>query len=109
MRFYTARYRYSGDHRLDITIKGEGLKSWSVYLLKCSDNSLYCGVTKDIKSRLLKHNQGTASKYTRARLPVELAAVHENLSKSEAYKLEYWIKKMPADKKISTLENWKFS
>jgi putative endonuclease len=85
------------------------LKSWSVYLLKCSDNSLYCGVTKDIETRLLKHNQGTASKYTRARLPVELAAAHENLSKSEAYKLEYRIKKLPADRKISALENWKFS
>ncbi|MFA5906611.1 MAG: GIY-YIG nuclease family protein [Desulfobacula sp.] len=85
------------------------MKSWSVYLLKCSDNSLYCGVTKDIESRLLKHNQGTASKYTRTRLPVELAAVHKNFSKSEAYKLEYRIKKMSADKKISVLENWKFS
>ena len=78
------------------------------YLLKCSDNSLYCGVTKDIKSRLLKHNQGTASKYTRARPPVELAAVHENLSKSEAYKLEYWIKKVPAGKKISALKTGNF-
>lgn len=55
-----------------------------------------------------EHNQGTASKYTRARLPFELAAVHENLSKSEAYKLEYRVEKMPADKKISTLGNWKF-
>ena len=82
---------------------------WSVYLLKCSDNSLYCGVTKDIKNRILKHNQGMASKYTRMRLPVELAAVRENLSKSEAYKLEYQIKKLSADKKISELKNWKFS
>ena len=80
------------------------MKSWSVYLLKCSDNSLYCGVTKNIETRLLKHNQGIASKYTRSRLPVELTAVHENLSKSEAYKLEYRIKKLSADKKISALK-----
>ncbi len=85
------------------------MNTWSVYLLKCSDDSLYCGVTKDIESRLLKHNQGTASKYTRARLPIELAAVHRDLSKSEAYKLEFWIKKLSADKKISALKNWKFS
>jgi len=85
------------------------MSTWSVYLLKCSDDSLYCGVTKDIESRLLKHNQGIASKYTRARLPVELAAVHRDLSKSEAYKLEFWIKKLSADKKISALKNWKFS
>jgi len=84
------------------------LKDWSVYLLKCSDNSLYCGVTTDLEARLLKHNQGTASKFTRARLPVELAAVHENLSKSEAFKLEYQIKKLPADKKIPTLKTENF-
>ncbi|MBU1369063.1 MAG: GIY-YIG nuclease family protein [Proteobacteria bacterium] len=85
------------------------MNTWSVYLLRCSDNSLYCGVTKDIESRLFTHNQGTGSKYTRARLPVELAAIHMNLSKSEAYKLEFCIKKIPADKKISALKNWKFS
>ena len=84
------------------------MKDWSVYLLRCSDNSLYCGVTKDIETRLLKHNQGTASKYTRSRLPVELTAVHENLSKSEAFKIEYRIKKLPAGKKISTLKFWTF-
>jgi len=81
------------------------LKDWSVYLLKCSDNSLYCGVTKDLKNRLKKHNQGIASKYTRSRLPVEVAAVQQNLTKSEAYKIEYQIKKLPARMKISTLKD----
>ena len=84
------------------------MKNWSVYLLKCSDNSLYCGVTNDIDCRLIKHNEGTASKYTRARLPVELAAVRNNLTKSEAHKIEYWIKKLPAGKKITILENRNF-
>lgn len=78
---------------------------WSVYLLKCADNSLYCGVTTDIEARLFKHNQGTASKYTRTRLPVELAVVKKNLIKSEAFKLEYKIKKMPTDKKIAALKD----
>ena len=78
---------------------------WSVYLLKCADNSLYCGVTTDIEARLFKHNQGTASKYTRTRLPVELAVVKKNLIKSEAFKLEYKIKKMPTDKKIVALKD----
>jgi putative endonuclease len=84
------------------------LKDWSVYLLKCSDNSLYCGVTKDIENRLIKHNEGTASKYTRARLPVELAAIRNNLTKSEAYKIEYRVKKLPADRKITILEDRDF-
>ena len=81
------------------------MNSWSVYLLKCADNSLYCGVTTDIEARLFKHNQGTASKYTRTRFPVELALVKKNLIKSEAFKLEYKIKKMPTDKKIAALKD----
>jgi putative endonuclease len=84
------------------------MKTWSVYLVKCSDNSLYCGVTNDLENRLIKHNEGTASKYTRARLPVELAAVRNNLTKSEAYKIEYRVKKLPADRKITILEDRDF-
>lgn len=81
------------------------MKDWQVYLLKCSDNSLYCGVTNDLEKRLLNHNKGIASKYTRARLPVELAALRENLTKQEAFKLEYRIKKLAAQKKITALKN----
>lgn len=82
------------------------MKNWSVYLLRCYDNSLYCGVTNNIENRLLKHNEGTGSKYTRSRLPVKLAAIKDNLTKSEAYKLECHIKKLPAGKKILYLDNW---
>jgi len=81
------------------------MKNWSVYLLRCSDNSLYCGVTNNLKNRLSKHNDGTASKYTRSRRPVGIAAVKENLSKSDAYKLEYKIKKISSDKKIAALKS----
>ncbi|MBU1340323.1 MAG: GIY-YIG nuclease family protein [Proteobacteria bacterium] len=81
------------------------MKQWQVYLLKCSDSSLYCGVTKDIENRLLKHNQGSASKYTRSRLPVKLVAVKKDLTKSDAYKIEYWIKKLRANEKILALTN----
>ncbi|MCK5350262.1 MAG: GIY-YIG nuclease family protein [Desulfobacula sp.] len=81
------------------------MKDWSVYLLKCTDNSLYCGVTKNLKNRLIKHNQGVASKYTRSRLPVKLVAVRKDLTKSNALKLEHQIKKLPAGKKISALKN----
>jgi putative endonuclease len=81
------------------------MAAWSVYLLECADQSLYCGVTIDLESRLLKHNQGTASRYTRARRPVTLAAVRENLEKSAAFKLEYQIKQLPADRKIAALNS----
>ena len=84
------------------------MKLWSTYLLKCADSSLYCGVTKNLDNRLVQHNQGIASKYTRSRIPAKLAAVRENLTKSEAYKLEYRVKKARPDKKIFTLLNWTF-
>ncbi|WP_321492034.1 GIY-YIG nuclease family protein [uncultured Desulfobacter sp.] len=82
-------------------------RDWTSYLLKCSDGSLYCGVTKNMGNRLIKHNEGTAAKYTRSRLPVELAAVKGDLTKREAYQLEYQIKKTPTHKKIATLNDWK--
>ena len=82
-------------------------RDWSTYILKCSDGSLYCGVTKNMENRLIQHNEGIASKYTRSRLPVELAAVKEHLTKREAYQLEYQIKKTPSHQKIATLNDWK--
>lgn len=83
-------------------------RDWSTYLLECADGSLYCGVAKEIETRLKKHNQGIASKYTRSRLPVKVAAKREGLTKKEAYQLEYQIKKMPAHKKIAALKGWDF-
>ncbi|WDP93036.1 MAG: GIY-YIG nuclease family protein [Desulfobacter sp.] len=76
-------------------------KEWLVYLLQCSDNSLYCGVTKDLDARIRMHNAGRASKYTRARLPVNCVAQSPPMTKSRAFKLEYHIKRLPADKKIA--------
>ncbi len=74
-------------------------KDWQVYLLKCSDNSLYCGVTKDLDARIEKHNLGTASKYTRSRRPVSCVAKSPHLSKRRAFQLEYRTKRLPAGKK----------
>ena len=46
---------------------------WYVYLLRCADATLYCGVTTDMERRLREHNAGSrGAKYTRARRPVEL-------------------------------------
>ncbi|WP_338667106.1 GIY-YIG nuclease family protein [Pseudodesulfovibrio methanolicus] len=79
------------------------MQTWNVYLLRCADNSLYCGITNDLNRRLAAHNAGTASKYTRARLPVSLAASVEVNGKSAALKLELAIKKLPAGQKIERL------
>jgi len=77
---------------------------WKVYLVKCADNSLYCGITNDITSRIEKHNAGKGAKYTQSRLPVELMAASRGLSKSDALTLEHYIKQQPAGEKIDVLK-----
>jgi putative endonuclease len=78
-------------------------KKWLAYLVRCSDKSLYCGITNDLKHRLMEHNSGKGAKYTRSRIPVELVAISPEMTKSETLKLEYRIKQLPANKKISKL------
>lgn len=65
-----------------------------VYILRCRDNSLYTGYTTDLARRLHQHNQGTASKYTRGRRPVQYAYFEEHPDKSTAMKREKAIKMM---------------
>lgn len=76
---------------------------WKVYLVRCADNSLYCGITSDVTSRIEKHNAGKGAKYTKSRLPVELIAASREMPKSDALKLERYIKNQPSGKKISAL------
>jgi putative endonuclease len=64
---------------------------------------LYCGITSDIKGRLIEHNSGKGAKYTRSRRPVELVGVGQQMPKSEALKLEYRIKQLPPSQKIFEL------
>ena len=76
-------------------------KYWIVYLVRCSDNSLYCGISNDLNNRLKKHNSGRGARYTRSRRPVVLVGVSSEMTKSEALKLEYRIKQLPADEKVA--------
>jgi len=62
---------------------------WEVYLVRCSDNSLYCGITKDLKTRIALHNAGKGSKYIKSRRPVKLVAASRKMTRSDALKLEY--------------------
>ena len=48
------------------------MASWSVYIVKCCDGSLYTGVSNDVPNRVLRHNSGRGARYTRSRLPVKL-------------------------------------
>lgn len=69
------------------------------YLLRCADGSLYCGWTNDLTKRLKAHNAGTASKYTRTRLPVEIVYAERHDTKQEAMKREYRIKRLTKEEK----------
>ncbi|MFT8315302.1 MAG: GIY-YIG nuclease family protein [Clostridium sp.] len=75
-----------------------------VYILKCSDGTLYTGYTNDLKKRLKIHNSGKGAKYTRGRLPVELIYYEEFETKSEATKREYYIKQLPRIEKIKIIQ-----
>ena len=79
------------------------MPDWSVYLLSCADGTLYCGVTTDLARRLAEHNAGTASKYTRARLPVALLAQAPSADKGAALRLELAVKKRPRAAKLAFL------
>jgi len=79
-------------------------EKWVVYLVRCSDNSLYCGISNDFERRLIGHNSGKGAKYTKSRRPVELVGISPEMTKSEALKLEYRIKRTPVDKKIAELK-----
>jgi putative endonuclease len=68
--------------------------TWKVYLLRCSDDSLYCGTTSDVERRLQKRNQGTGARYTRSKLPVEPVWLSDELAKWDAFKEEYRIKRL---------------
>lgn len=79
------------------------MEPWFVYILRCADGTLYCGVTNDLARRIARHNAGTASRYTRSRTPVTLAAAVRTAGKGDALRLEMAVKKQPRARKIAFL------
>lgn len=72
---------------------------WWVYVLRCSDGSLYCGISNDVEKRLRVHNAGKGSRYVRSRRPARLVFSSPFASKSEALKEEYRFKQLSKKKK----------
>ena len=77
--------------------------NWTVYLVRCRDGSLYTGITTDLDRRLSAHNAGTASRYTRSRLPVKLVHEETGFTHSTALKREAAIKRLARSKKLALL------
>jgi predicted GIY-YIG superfamily endonuclease len=74
---------------------------WHIYILKCADDTLYTGITNNLEKRISQHNEGKGAKYTRGRGPVVLVKSFTRLTKSEALKLEYKIKKLSKEEKLN--------
>ncbi len=72
---------------------------WFVYLLRCADGSLYTGISNDVPRRLVQHNAGIASRYTRSRLPAVLVYQEALASHSLALKRELAIKALSRQEK----------
>jgi len=82
---------------------------WWVYVLRCADDSLYCGITTDIERRLKEHNGSSkGAKYTRSRRPVTLLFSHPCESRSIATRLELRFKSLQRHQKLKLLSEKNF-
>lgn len=74
--------------------------AWFLYLLECSDGSVYTGIAVDVQARFDKHVSGEGARYTRSRKPVRVLASFELADRSSASRAEYWVKRLsPVDKR----------
>gem|GEM_PF-1096806 len=77
---------------------------WFLYILECSDGTLYTGITKDLERRIEQHNAGKASRYTRVRRPVKLAYNEVCSTRTAALVRECKVKEMTRKNKLSLLK-----
>ncbi|MDD5241663.1 MAG: GIY-YIG nuclease family protein [Sulfuricella sp.] len=76
------------------------MSGWYCYILECVDGTLYTGITNDLEKRLAAHNSGTASKYTRSRLPVRMVFSETQADRASASRREIEIKRLPRAEKL---------
>ncbi len=74
---------------------------WTVYILRCNDDTLYTGITDNLPRRLAAHNAGRGAKYTRGRGPVTPVYTELAEDKSSALRREAAIKKMTRTEKLA--------
>ncbi|MBX3213345.1 MAG: GIY-YIG nuclease family protein [Labilithrix sp.] len=81
---------------------------WFVYVARCSDGTLYCGVARDVAERIAKHDAGKGARYTRGRGPLSLAAVRRCRSHGDALRLELAVKRLSRDQKEALTDARRF-
>jgi len=74
-------------------------EKWFLYLVRCSDESIYTGITKNVDARIEKHNQGRGAKFTASRRPVALMYQEKHKNRVSAMKREIEIKRWSKNKK----------
>ena len=80
------------------------MRSWLLYIIECVDGSLYTGITTDLRKRINAHNDGSASRYTRAKRPVKLLYIENIATESEARKREAEVKKLSHIDKLKLVQ-----
>ena len=73
--------------------------SWYVYVARCADGSLYCGIARDVAARIAAHDAGKGARYTRGRGPLRVLVVRMCRTKGKALRLEYAIKQLTRPQK----------
>lgn len=68
--------------------------TWYVYVARCADNTLYCGIARDVAARIAEHDAGTGARYTRGRGPLQVVLVRRCHGHGRALRLEYLIKQL---------------
>jgi putative endonuclease len=85
----------------------EHLNTWLVYILECSDNTFYTGITKDVENRFAAHQAGKGAKYTRSHTPMKVVYIEQQTSRSAASKREAIIKQLTRQQKMQLVEAYK--
>jgi cyclophilin family peptidyl-prolyl cis-trans isomerase/predicted GIY-YIG superfamily endonuclease len=80
---------------------------WSLYIIKCSDESLYTGIAKDVERRLKMHREGKGARYTRTRRPLEMVYQESCRTRTEALVRECAVKALPKAKKLALIERFR--
>jgi predicted GIY-YIG superfamily endonuclease len=73
--------------------------TWWVYLLRCGDHTLYCGIAQDVEARLAQHAAGKGAKYTKGRGPLEVVYREACATKPDALRRELGLKKLSREAK----------
>ena len=76
-----------------------------VYLLKCADGSLYCGITTDVKRRLAEHKAGKGGSYTRSHKVLKIVYTEKSRNRSTALKREAAIKQLDKVEKLKLIKS----